>query len=54
MLWLGNISGSFAANNMKKTGLNVIVYALSVDYRAFGTCNTIYIHKYLIKKYNVK
>ena len=30
-LCLGNISGDFSANNMKKN--------FSVDYRAFDTCN---------------
>ena len=34
-LCLGNISGDFSANNMKKTGLNQCVYNFSVDYRVF-------------------
>ena len=35
-LCLGNISGNFSANNMKKkAGLNGCVYDFSVDYRAF-------------------
>ena len=43
-LCLGNISGDFSANNMKKTGLNGCVYDFSIDYRAFDTS----------KKHNIK
>ena len=50
----GNISGSFSANNMKKIGLNGCVYDFSVDYKIFNTSEIINIHKYLIKKHNVK
>ena len=51
----GNISGEFSANNLKKkTGLNGCVYDFSVDYRAFDTSSIIDIHKYLIKKLNIK
>ena len=32
----------------------VYVYDVSVDYRAFATSNIIYIHKYLIKKRDIK
>ena len=53
-LCLGNISGDFSANNMKKTGLNGCVYDFSVDYRAFDTSNIIDIHKYLMKKHDIK
>ena len=43
---LRNFSGDFSANNMKKkTGLNGCVYDFSVNYRAFGTSNTLNIHK---------
>ena len=34
-LCLGNISGDFSANNIKRQGLNGCVYNFSVDYRAF-------------------
>ena len=51
---LGNISGDFPANNMSKTGLNGYVYDFSVDYRAFDTSNIIDIHKYLMKKHDIK
>ena len=38
----------------KKAGLNGCVYNFSVDYRAFDTSNIIDIHKYLIKKHDIK
>ena len=44
----------FLANNMKKTGLNGDVYYFSVDYRDFDTSNIINIHKYLMKKHDIK
>ena len=54
-LCLGRISGDFSANNMmKKTGLNGCVYDSSVDYRAFETSSIINIHKYLMKKHDIK
>ena len=39
---------------MKKTGLNGCVYDFSVDYGAFDTSNIIDIHKYLMKKHDIK
>ena len=39
---------------MKKTGLNGHVYNFSVDYTVTDTCHIIYIHKYLMKKYDKK
>ena len=49
---LGNISGDFSANNVKKkTELNGRVYDFSVDYKTFDTNNIIDIHKYLMKKH---
>ena len=53
---LGNISGDFSANNMKKkkTGLNGCVYNFAVDNRAFDTSNIIDIHKYFMKKHDIK
>ena len=53
-LRLGNISGDFSANNMKKIGLNECVYNFSVDYKGFDTSNIIDIHKYLMKKHDIK
>ena len=60
LLCLGNISGDFLANNMKKTktkkktGLNGCGYNFSVDYKTLNTSNIIDIHKYLMKKHNIK
>ena len=53
-LCLGNISVDFSANNMINTRLNRSVYDFSVDYRAFDTSNIIDIHKYLMKKHDIK
>ena len=51
---LGNISGDFSANYMKKTGLNGFVYDFSVVYRIFDTNNIINIHESLMKKRDIK
>ena len=53
-LWLGNISGDFSANNMDKTELDEYVYDFSVDYRVFDASNIMDIHKYLMKKHDIK
>ena len=51
---LGNISGDFLANNMKKPGLNGNVYGFSLDYNVIDTSNFIDIHKYFMKKTSYK
>ena len=51
---LGNISGDFSANNMKKTGLNGCVYNFSANYRTFNISNIIDIYKYLMKKHDIE
>ena len=43
-----------SANNMKKTRLNGFVYNFSIDYKTFDTSDIIDIHKYLMKKHNIK
>ena len=54
-LCLGNISGDFSANKMKKKAvLNGCVYDFSVDCRMSYTSNIIDINKYLMKKYDIK
>ena len=53
-LCLGSISVDFSANNMINTRLNRSVYDFSVDYRAFDTSNIIDIHKYLMKRQDIK
>ena len=39
---------------MKKTGLNGYVYDFSVDYNTIYINDIVDIHKYLMKKHNVK
>ena len=39
---------------MEKTGSNGCVYNFPVDYKAFDTSNIIDIHKYLMKKDDIK
>ena len=51
---LGNISKKFSVDNMKKTGLNGYIYDFSVDYNTIDTSNIIDIHKYLMKKHDIK
>ena len=53
-LCLGKISKEFFVDNIKKTGLNGYVYDFSVDYDAIAVENILDIHKYLMKKNNVK
>ena len=52
-LCLGNISKSWSADNMKKTGFYGYVYDFSIDYDATGVGNFLDIHKYLMKKNNI-
>ena len=52
-LYLWNISREFSVNNMKKTGLNGYVYHCTVDYDAVAVDDTLYIHKYLMKKSSI-
>ena len=53
-LCLGNISKDFTANNMKYSELNGYISEFSVDYNIIDRNNIIGIHKYLIKKYDIK
>ena len=53
-LFLENISKDFSVDNKKKTGLNGYVYDFSVNYNASDTSNIIDIHKYLMKRYDIK
>ena len=39
---------------VEKTRLNGYVYEFSVHYNVIDTSNTIVIHKYLMKKYDIK
>ena len=53
-LCLGNISKDFTAFNMKRTGLSGYVCKFSVDYNIIDSSNIIDIHKYLMKKHDIK
>ena len=53
-LTLGNISKDFSVDNMQKIGLNGYVYDFSVDYDAIGVDDILDIHKYLMKKHDIK
>ena len=48
------LSKDFTPNNMEKTGLNRYVYEFPVDYNIIDTRNVINIHKYLIRKHDIK
>ena len=51
---LVNISKDFSVGNIKKTGLNRYVYDFSVDYDAIAVDDMLDIHKYLMKKHDMK
>ena len=53
-LCLGNISKDSSEDNMENTGLNRYVYDFSVDYDAIAIDDILDIHKYLIKKHDIK
>ena len=53
-LCLGNISNNCSVDNMKKTGLNGFIYDFSVDYDAIAVDDILDIHRYLMKKNNMK
>ena len=53
-LCLGNISKDFSVDNMKKIGFYGYVYDFSVEYDAIAVDDILDIHKYLMKKNNIK
>ena len=53
-LCLGNISKDFSIYDMKKTGLNGCVYDFSVDYDAIAVDDILEIHKYVMKRNDIK
>ena len=53
-LSLGNISKDVFIDNMLKTGLNGYVFDFSVNYDAIKVDDILDIHKYLVKKNNIK
>ena len=53
-LRLGNVSKDFTANNTETPGLNGYMYDFSVDYNITDISNITNIHKYLMKKHDIK
>ena len=53
-LCLRNVSKNFSVKNMKNTGFYGYVYEFSVDYNAIVVNDILDIHKYLMKKHNIK
>ena len=53
-LCLGNISKSFSKDNMKNTIFNGYVYDFSVNQDAIAVNDILDIHKYLMKKHDIK
>ena len=52
--YVKEIFQEISVNDMKKTRLNGCVYNFFIRYRAFGTSSIINIHKYLMKKHDIK
>ena len=53
-LCLGNTPKDLTVDNMQKTKLNGYVYGFRVDYDAITVDDILVIHKYLMKKNNIK
>ena len=53
-LCLGNVLKDFSVDNMKKTGLYRYACNFSVDYDSIDVDDILDIHKYLMKKHNIK
>ena len=53
-LCLENISKDFTVDNTKKTGLNGYVYDFRVDYNVIVVDDILDIHKYFMKKNDIK
>ena len=51
---LGNVSKDFSVDNVKNTWLNRCVYVCSVDYDAVAVDGLLDIHKYSVKKDDIK
>ena len=50
----GNVSKNVSVDNMKKTGLSRCIHDFSVDDDTIGVDNVLDIHKYLMKKHDIK
>ena len=53
-LCLSNVSKYFSVDNIKKTGLYRYLYDFSVDYNNIYVDDILDIHKYLMKKQDIK
>ena len=53
-LCLGNVSKDFSKDDMKRTGFYEYAYNFSVDYDATAVNDVLDIHKYLMKKRDIK
>ena len=53
-LCLRNFSKNFSVNNMKNPRFYEYVYEFSIDYNAIAINNILSIHKYLMKKHDIK
>ena len=51
---LGKISKYLSVDNMKRTGFNIYVFDVSVDYQAIAVDDILDIHKHLMKKNNME
>ena len=54
LLYLGTVSKDFSADNIKSTGLNGYVYDFSVDEDTIDFTDILDIHKYSLKKHDIK
>ena len=52
--YLGSISNRFSAAESREVSLNENVYEFSVDYNSFDKSDILNIHKYLMKKNNIR
>ena len=54
LLFLGDVSKDLSSDNMKKTGLHGYVYDFLVDYDSIDVSDCLDIHRYMIKKHDIK
>ena len=54
LLFWGDVSKDLSADNMKKTGLHGYVHDFLVDYGSIDVSDCLDIHRYMIKKHDIK
>ena len=54
LLCLGNVSKDFSVDNMKKNGLYGYVYGFSVDHDSIDVDDILDIHKFFMRKHDIK